>query len=188
MARGLSSDVKTELATQNIKPVYLVTIGFPTPINITNHSHDLTSSVSGSSVTYSASGHLLNINAISESSKPTKNTLRIVLSGVDQTYVSVVLGTSVIGDVVTIYRGFLNSSNALIDDPFLLYYGTIDEVQVADSTTTATVGMNVTSHWGQFEKVGGRTTADNSQRRFFSSDEGMEFSAITIQDIEWGKQ
>jgi hypothetical protein len=83
---------------------------------------------------------------------------------------------------------FLNSSNSLFADPFLLYFGTIDGVTVTDSSTTSTVGLSVTSHWGAFEKVGGRTTSDNSQRRFFSSDEGMEFSAISVQDIEWGKQ
>tara|TARA_R100001086_G_scaffold218452_1_gene135160 strand:- start:3779 stop:4345 length:567 start_codon:yes stop_codon:yes gene_type:complete len=188
MARGLTTAVKNELATQNIMPVYLITIGFPTPINITNHSHDLTSSVSGSSVTYLAQGHLIKINNINETSTPSKNTLRIVLSGVDQTYVSIVLNTSVIGDTVRIYKGYLDSSNALIADPFLIYYGTVDQVGVTDSSTTATVGLSVTSHWGAFEKRSGRTTSDNSQRRFFSTDKGMEFSAISVADIEWGLQ
>ena len=188
MARGLTTAVKNELATQKIRPIYLVSIGFPTPTNITNCTHDLTSSVSGSSVTYTASGHLLSIGQVNEATKPIKNTLRIVLSGVEQSNVSVVLNNNVIGDTVEIYRGFLNSSNSLIADPFLLYFGTIDGVTVTDSSTTSTVGLSVTSHWGAFEKVGGRTTSDNSQRRFFSSDEGMEFSAISVQDIEWGKQ
>ena len=188
MARGLSTAVKNELATQRIRPVYLVTIGFPTPINITNHSHDLTSSVSGSSVTYSASSHLIRITNVSEANTPLKNTLRITLSAVDQTYVSIVLNNNVIGDIVTIYRGFLDSNNALIADPYLLYYGTIDEHNVTDNTTDSTISLLVTSHWGQFDKVSGRTTSDNAQRRFFSSDEGMEFSAITVQDIQWGKQ
>ena len=188
MARGLTTAVKNELATQNIQPVVLVSIGFPTPIYITNHSHALTSSVSGSSQTYSASGHLLKIGTVNETTSPTKNSLRVVLSGVDQTFVSVVLSTNVIGDIVEMYRGFLDTSNSLIADPFLLYYGTIDGVSVTDNGSTATVGLTVTSHWGAFEKVGGRTTSDNSQRRFFSSDKGMEFSAISVQDIEWGQQ
>tara|TARA_R100000234_G_scaffold100776_1_gene69715 strand:- start:2591 stop:3157 length:567 start_codon:yes stop_codon:yes gene_type:complete len=188
MARGLTTAVKNELATQNIKPIFLVSIGFPTPINITNCTHALTSSVSGSSVTYSASGHLLKIGQVNETTTPIKNSLRIVLSGVDQTFISVVLGTNVIGDIVEIYRGFLDSSNALLADPFLLYYGTIDGISVTDNEDVSNVGLTVTSHWGAFEKVGGRTTSDNSQRRFFSSDKGMEFSAISVQDIEWGQQ
>ena len=188
MARGLTTAVKNELATKNIRPVLLLEIGFPTPIYLTNNSFDLTSSISGTSRTYTASGHLLSISSVSETSTPSKNTLQISLSGVDQTYVSIVLNTSVTGDIVRIYQGYLDSSNAVIADPFLLYYGTIDDGKIGDNTTSATLHLNVTSHWGSFDKISGRTTADNSQRRFFSSDEVMEFSAITIQDIEWGQQ
>ena len=47
--------------------------------------------------------------------------------------------------------------------------------------------LNITSHWGNFEKVSGRTTSDNSQQRFFSGDKGMEFAALTVKDIKWGR-
>ncbi len=187
MARGLKSAVKTELATGNISPVHLVHIGFPTIVYLTDCSFDLTSDVSGSSLTYTASGHLLSIAGVNEASSPAKNSLQINLSGVEQTYVSVVLNNNVIGDVVKIYRGFLNSSNALIADPFLIYYGTIDEANIIDDGSTATVKLNITSHWGNFEKVSGRTTSDNSQQRFFSGDKGMEFAALTVKDIKWGR-
>ena len=43
MARGLSANVKTELATGNINPVYLVHLGFATPIYLTNCGFPLTS-------------------------------------------------------------------------------------------------------------------------------------------------
>ena len=73
MARGLSSSVKTQLATGVIDPVLLIEIGFATPIYLTNASFDLTSSVSGSSRTYQTNGHLKNITGVNESNKPTKN-------------------------------------------------------------------------------------------------------------------
>ena len=73
MARGLSSSVKTQLATGIIDPVVLVEIGFGTPIYLTNASFDLTSSVSGSSRTYQSNGHLRSITGVSETNKPTKN-------------------------------------------------------------------------------------------------------------------
>ena len=41
MARGLASAVKTELATGNISPVFLVHLGFATPIYLTNSSFPL---------------------------------------------------------------------------------------------------------------------------------------------------
>ena len=187
MARGLTSAVKTELATGIIEPVLLIEIGFGTPVYLTNASFDITSSVSGSSRTYLANGHLKSITDVSETNKPTKNTLAISLSGVDQTYVSVALNENIINDDVYIYRGFLNSSLSLIADPFLLFFGTIDEFNIKDNTTTASIALTVTSHWGNFSKINGRTTTDNSQQRVFSGDKGMEFSALTVKDIKWGR-
>ena len=118
MARGLSSDVKTELATGNINPVHLVHFNFATPLYITDCGYDLTSSISGTSRTYTASGHLLGISGVAEGTEPIKNTLSIVLSGVDQSYISVALNENIINSSVQIYRALLNSSNAIISDPF----------------------------------------------------------------------
>ena len=54
MARGLSSAVKTELATGNINPVHLIHLNFSTPVYLTDCSFDLTSSISGSSHRYTS--------------------------------------------------------------------------------------------------------------------------------------
>ncbi len=109
------------------------------------------------------------------------------LSGVDQTYISIALNENIINDNVFVYRGFLDANLALIADPFLLFYGTIDEYKITDTTTSASINLTVTSHWGNFSKQSGRTTSDNSQKRFFSGDKGMEFSALTVSDIKWGR-
>ena len=187
MARGLTSAVKTELATGNIAPVLLIDFGFSSPVYLTNASFDITSSVSGSSRTYLTNGHLKNISGINETNKPTKNSLQLTLSGVDQTYISIALSENIINKEVYIYRGFLDANNSLISDPFLLFFGTIDEYRITDNTTTANLVLNLTSHWGNFEKTSGRVTTDNSQQRFFSGDKGMEFAALTVRDIKWGR-
>ena len=188
MARGLTSSVKTELATGNIDPVLLVELGFSTPVYLTNASFDIISSVSGSSRTYLSNGHLKGITGVSETNAPSKNSLVVSLSGVDQTYIAVALNENIINDNVFIYRGFLDSNLAVISDPFLLFYGTIDEYKITDTTQTAKLNLTVTSHWGNFSKTSGRTTSDNSQQRFFSGDKGMEFSALTVRDIRWGRE
>ena len=121
MARGLSSDVKTELATGVIDPVLLVLINFGTPQYLTNAGFDITSSVSGSSQTYTASGHLKAISPVSETNKPTKNSLQISLSGVDQSMISVALSENIINDQVKIWRGFLDDNNDLLDNVYFGY-------------------------------------------------------------------
>ena len=147
----------------------------------------MTSSVSGSSRTYVSNGHFRNITGINETNKPTKNTLSLSLSGVDQTYIQIALSENIINTEVYIYRGYLDTSNALIADPFLLFFGTIDEYKITDTTETSNLVLQITSHWGNFSKTSGRVTTDNAQQRFFSGDKGMEFAALTARDIKWGR-
>tara|TARA_R100001129_G_C5260523_1_gene230994 strand:+ start:33 stop:599 length:567 start_codon:yes stop_codon:yes gene_type:complete len=188
MARGLTSAVKTELATGNIRPVNLYDINFATPLYLTDCSYNLTSSVSGTSRTYTASGHVLGISDAQEGSKPIRNSLTLVLSGVDQSFISIALNENIISSTINIYRGLLNSSNSLIADPFQIFKGFVNEYAIEDDTQTARLTLNISSHWGNFEKVSGRRTSDNSQQRFFSGDKGFEFSALTVQDIKWGRE
>jgi hypothetical protein len=187
MTRSLTTAIKNELATNDIRPVHLITIGFSTPVNITDCSFPLTSSVSGSSVTYLASSFIMGISNFTEEVDITKTSLKIGLSGAEQTFISTVLNENVVNDSVTIYRGFLNDSNSLIADPFLLYDGQIDTYEIAESEKDSNVIFNITSHWANFDKKNGRKTNLSSQQRFFSTDVGMEFTSQTVQDIKWGR-
>ena len=187
MTRSLTTAVKNELATNDIRPVHLITIGFSSPVNITDCSFPLTSSVSGSSVTYTASAFIMGLSNFSEEVDITKTTLNLTLSGADQTFISTCLNENVVNDDVDIFRGLLDSSNALIADPLLLYSGNIDTFQIDESETESSVILTIVSHWADFEKKSGRQTNNNSQQRFFNTDVGMDFASQTVLDIKWGR-
>ena len=188
MARTLTTAVKNELLTGQIRPIHLVTIGFSTPVNITDNAFDLTSSVSGSSVTYSSSAFLVGASSFEEQTDISKTTISLSLSGVDTSFISVVLGENIVNDTVTIYRGLLDSSNSIIADPILLYQGNIDTFEVTETETQSNVKLIVVSHWADFDKKSGRKTNNSSQQRFFSADVGMDFSSQTVLDIKWGRE
>ena len=188
MTRSLTTAIKNELATNDIRPVHLITIGFGTPVNITDCSFPLPSSVSGSSVTYSASDHLIGISDFSEQTDVSKSSITLTLSGAEQTFISTVLNENVINDTVTIFRGLLADDNTIVADPFLLYKGSIENFEIAEQDTTSTLSLSIVSHWADFSKKNGRKTNNASQQRFFSTDVGMDFSSQTVQDIKWGRQ
>lgn len=187
MTRSLTTAIKNALATNDIRPVHLITIGFSTPVNITDCSFSLTSSVSGSSVTYNSSDFIMGISEFSEQTDISKTSVKLTLSGADQTFISTVLNENVTNDEVTIYRGLLDSSNSLIADPIILYKGNIENFSVQESDTTSNVVLSIVSQWADFDKKNGRKTNNTSQQRFFSTDVGMDFSSETIRDIKWGK-
>ena len=187
MTRSLTTAIKNELATNDIRPVHLITIGFSTPINITDCSFPLTSSVSGSSVTYLASDFIMGISEFSEQTELSKSSISLGLSGADQTFISTVLNENITNDTVDIFRGFFDNSSALISDPFLLYKGNIESFDIEENDKNSTVGLSIVSHWADFEKKNGRKTNNTSQQRFFNTDVGMDFSSQTVQDIKWGR-
>ena len=98
-----------------------------------------------------------------------------------------VLNENVVNDSVDIFRGFLDDSNALISDPFLLYRGKIDSFDISESDKSSQVNLSIVSNWADFGKKSGRKTNNTSQQRFFSGDVGMDFSSQTVQDIKWGR-
>ena len=187
MTRSLTSAVKTQLATNDIRPIHLITLGFSTPVNITDNSFSITSSVSGSSITYTASDFILGISDFSEETELSKTSINLQLSGANTTFISTVLNENVINDNVDIYRGLLDSSNAVIADPFLLYKGKIDEFSIEETNQSSVVQLQIVSHWADFEKKNGRKTNNTSQQRFFANDVGMDFSSETVLDIKWGR-
>ena len=187
MTRSLTTAIKNALATNDIRPVHLITIGFSTPVNITDCSFSLTSDVSGSSVTYNSSDFILGISEFSEQTDISKTSLKLTLSGADQTFIATVLNENVTNDDVIIYRGLLDSSSSLIADPFLLYKGNIENFAVNESEKDSVVNITVVSHWADFEKKNGRKTNNTSQQRFFANDVGMDFASQTVQDIKWGR-
>tara|TARA_R100000654_G_scaffold49864_2_gene76042 strand:+ start:380 stop:946 length:567 start_codon:yes stop_codon:yes gene_type:complete len=188
MTRTLTTAVKNELATNEIRPVHLITIGFGTPVNITDNGFSLTSSISGSSVTYTPSSFLVSIPSFTEQTDVTKTSLTLALSGADQTFISTCLNENVINDSVDIFRAFLDTSSAIIADPILLYSGNIETFQVDETETESTVILTIVSHWADFDKKSGRNTNNNSQQRFFNTDVGFDFSSQTVLDLKWGRK
>ena len=181
MARGLSSDLLTEINSGSIKPVALVEIGFPTVQRLTNHYKDLVHNAN----TYLAGGHLLKISAKAENSQINVANFSIQLSAVDSAFVSIVLNNVVSNDEVTIDIGFIDSSESLIDT-FNYDKGYINNYSI--DTKQGILTLNCTSHFGDFSRTAGRKTNEGSQQRFYPTDKGFEFSALTIQDLKWGRK
>lgn len=181
MSRGLSTALKTELANQNIKPILLVEILFPTPQRLTNHYKDMVYN----SNTYTASGHLLSITNKSENAEIDVSNFTVELSAVDSSFTAIVLNNNVSNDQVSIDIGLLDSSDTLIDT-YNYDKGYIESFRI--DTDQGIISLICTSHFSDFSRVAGRKTNEGSQQRFFSTDRGFEFAGLTVQDILWGRK
>jgi hypothetical protein len=183
MTRSLSASVISEIATNKLNPVDLVYLGIASGTRYTDHYKDLT--FDGN--TYTASSLFLGSTEVQENSDVVINNITLKFSGADTSIVSILLSNEYMNKVVKVYRGFLNDSQALIADPFLLFDGKITNFSLEENATTSTVSIIVANHWADFERLAGRRTTDTSQKIFFPTDKGMEFASKTIEQIKWGK-
>jgi hypothetical protein len=189
MARGLTTAVKNEYATRNINAVHLVEIDLgSTIVYFTENSFNLVSDISGTSQTYLSSGVLLDVTNVQESAGINLSRLNLTLTGVDQTYISLALNNNITHNNVNIYRALLDASNTIIANPFLLYKAFINGYEIIDNNNTATIKLDIESHFANASQINGRITNNKTQQRFFINDTFFKYSDQIFNDIQWGKQ
>jgi len=184
MSRSLDTSLLTVLDDDSIKMCHLLELHLSSTSYLTDAGQDI--SYGGNS--YVASSHFLNVSTVTESSELRVGSTKLVLSGVEQSFISVFLSSGYVSRQVRVLRAFLDVNNAIIGSPVLIYDGRINGYNVKDTTDTSVIELDIASHWSDFDKRSGRKTNSNSQNLFFSGDKGFDFSANIVKDLKWGKE
>jgi hypothetical protein len=183
MSRAINALVAQELAKDSVTMCHLLEIHLDTSSYLTDAGQDM---VFGGH-TFVSSSHFLNVQTVRESSELRVGTTKLVLSGVEQLFISAFINGSYVARQVRVLRAFLNDQNAIIGEPVLIYDGRIDTYNIKDSKNTSTIEVDLASHWADFEKKSGRVTNSNSQSLHFAGDKGFDFAANIVKDIKWGR-
>lgn len=142
-------------------------------VRLTTFGHDIT----WNAESYSAVGGNFSLGTIEENGAITRPpTFDLTLDGVDRSVLSLVAGDYYIGRTLTVWRAYLNSSNAIISDPIELgtFYmnggWTYTEQHNELGPVTAFIRTTVSSRLivGSFHR--GIITNLKSHQRFFSDD------------------
>ena len=193
MSRGLNTDIKTELAKDQLNFADLVELHFQSGIQrLTNAPFTMiTSTPTAGSGTYSANGEFLSFDLVSETLEARVNQIQIVLTAATTTFTDLFLnadsGNGYMNRRVVVYRLFYDTGFNQIDQPVMLWDGEIVGFKISENTKNATVGVTSSSVFYDFENIAGRRTNDPSQQAVFPGDRGMEFSTSAISDIKWGR-
>jgi len=183
MSRSIPSSLLTVLDDDSINMCHLLEIHLSSTSYLTDAGQD----ISYNSNSYVASSHFLNVQTVKESSELRVGSTKLVLSGVEQSFISSFLSSGYVSRQVRVLRVFLDGNNAIIGSPVLIYDGRINGYNVKDTQDTSVVELDIASHWSDFEKRSGRKTNSNSQSLFFTGDLGFDFSANIVKDLKWGK-
>jgi len=169
MPRDISPTLAAYLAAGKIRPINLVAIQFSDGwARLTNALREIT----WQGETYYPAGNLLTISGVEESLKLLVQTVDLRLSGITSSVKALVLNQDYIGNESIVYTALCDSNWEVIDEPFVIFRGQVDSMQMVDSfsSQTAEITLPVCSIWARFDELSGRQTNDSEQRRLYPGD------------------
>ena len=186
MDRGADSIWIAEIMKASNVPVLLVETHFDDGvIYLTNAWRSI---VWGGN-TYTANGHFLAVQGLSETFDMTIPNVTISLSGVDQSWIAVLLTKQAIDRQIIIYKAFVNyATSALVGAPVVLFDGRIDFLSLTDSPADgkSEITVSASNQFVDFNRSPGRHTNPNEQRIFYPSDKGFDMVTNVNPGTKWG--
>lgn len=150
-------------------------------------------------ITFLGLGALLGISDVQRDIKATSDDMTVSLTGIDPTYVSVILSTYIKGSTVEMWRGFLDEDNQIITTPtqqfFKRYQGIINNVAITENfdsqarTRVATCSVSCSSMRRILEnRMSGVKTNQQSWQFFYPADASMNrVATIANTYFDFGK-
>lgn len=186
MDRGADGDVVAAIEADANQVVHLFRADFASG---TVYATDAYRAITWDGNEYIANGHLLSYTGIEESAELQVAQARFALSGVDQSLISVVLIENVLDRRVRVWTAFLDSDDAIIGDPILIFDGRMDAPVIDEDPTggTCTVSISASNQFADFNRRAGRRTNDSEQQTLFPGDKGFEFVSSLTRSITWGR-
>ena len=114
------------------------------------------------------------VDLIEEGEQASPFAVRLRLSGLDTTLAAEALTGDYHLRDVTLYVGFLDASNVLVDDPDLIWAGQIDTMDVVAGVENM-VMVTCESALAKLDRKNGKLYSDAEQRRGYSGDEFFKY-------------
>jgi hypothetical protein len=120
-------------------------------------------------------GWLQGVEGASETPEVEATTMRVIISGVPAAFVSLVLNSQKRGAEGRLYIGFLDSSDAVVNSPYLWWLGRYSHSEFDDSGAEISASLHYTSPLVDMDRPNENRWNNVSQRRFYPGDRGFRY-------------
>jgi hypothetical protein len=157
-------------------------------------------SITVSGITFAGLSALLTVGDVQRDLKATSDDFVFELTGLNPTYIALILSDDIKGSIVEFWRGFLDSNNQIINTPtlqfFKRYQGIVNTVSISEKFNDeireriATCTISCASFKQILEnRIAGVKTNEQSWQVFYSNDTSMSRTAIIQnQYFDFGKE
>ena len=184
MARGLTTALNNQFIASSLNPFIAVSLDFEDdPINAWVGKGTITFG----GVDYFGIGNLLSISSIEETQETKATNCEIALSGIPPDLISAALNTNYQGRTGIVYLGALDSSRAVVADPYAIFSGLMDIVTINENQESHTIGVQLESRLISMERSKARRYTKEDQQIDFPDDKGFNNVAkLRDKKIQWG--
>lgn len=191
MARSIGSNFNTQISSNSVRPFFAFKIGYSSDqLRIWTGYH----TISIDSEDYIGGGTLIQLDSVNESADIKATGITVSLSGLDSSILSSAITQVANGVPAELYFGVLTTSGSgasasttVVDTPYLLFEGFLDEINIADTGDTSDISFTIENKMVILEKPVDRRYTDQDQKNLFPGDKGLEFIAdIQLKAIAWG--
>ena len=185
MARDLTVDFKNAVIAGTVRPVILIVADFDSEtIRFWNGIGDL--DYAGD--TYTGAGSLLKISEIVETQKLEARGASFELSGIPSELIAVALAEEYQGRSITQTFAPLDTSGAVIADPFTFFEGKADVMSIEEGKTSASIRLTAESDLIALSRPNERRRTAEDQKLVYATDTFFDqVPALQSKDIVWGK-
>ena len=185
MARGLTAGLLAEIIAGSLRPIVFFEAEFSSgTIYVWSGYGDL----SWDSKTWSGVGHFMGISPMMDTGTVQAVGVSIALSGIPSSLTSLVYTEARQGKPGTVWLGALDSTGAVVSDPYLSFKGRLDVPTDEDNGDTAKITITYESRLVDLERPRERRFTPEDQAIDYASDKGFDFVA-GLQDAQlvWGR-
>jgi len=180
MARSLHANTVTELTAIEKRPILLTHFEFDSgDLRLWTGMGDLV----WDNNTFTGSGSLLSVASITETAESIATGLTFTLSGISTAIIALVDGEDYQQRLVHAYIGFLDSTGAVISEPFEIFRGRMDTMTDLDDGETATVVLTAENILTDMERAVIYRYTPEDQKLINASDTFFDFVA-SLQELE----
>lgn len=165
-------------------PLYLCTGGY-------DIEWDSTTAPTSGVITYSSQGEFLGFSGVEENIEVKVGKFNIILSALDETTKLRLVNNPIQGSRVVVWKAFLSKTTGqILDTPLMVFDGQIYNFQVIDGARTATISVDCSSIFADFERTAGRKTNNESNwlLQGVKYDTSLEKAGIVGNtEYKWGR-
>lgn len=184
MARDVTAAVAAQLAAFDQISIYLARFEFDSgTLRFWSGYGDL----SWNSETWTGGGKLVSFTPVRETREIQSAQMAFQLDGVDAAIVSIAMNENYQDRPMALYRGCLDNTGAIVANPFVIFAGRMDIMDIVDDGETATITITCENRNVDFEKTPGGTYTHEDQQSRYSGDKFFEFQAgLRDRKLRWG--